>query len=33
MNLDKITGQTGHLVLSIDGAILSSSGDLQNDEV
>jgi len=32
MNLDKIAGQTGHLVLSTDGAILSSSGELQNDE-
>jgi len=32
MNLDKISGQTGHIVLSVDGAIISSSGDLQNDE-
>jgi len=28
MNFDKIVGHTGHLVLSSDGVILSSGGDL-----
>jgi hypothetical protein len=32
MNLDQISGQTGYLVLTQDGAILSSGGDLENDE-
>jgi len=32
MNPDKTTRQSGHLVLATDGTVLSSSGDLQNDE-
>lgn len=32
MNFDQISGQTGYLVLNQDGAILSSGGDLENDE-
>ena len=32
MNFDQIAGQTGYLVLHTDGAILSSGGDLENDE-
>ena len=28
MNFDKIVGYTGHLLLSSDGAIISSGGDL-----
>lgn len=32
MNLDKIAGQTGHLVLATNGVIISSSGELENDE-
>lgn len=32
MNFDKIVGYTGHLLLSLDGAIISSGGDLENDE-
>jgi hypothetical protein len=31
MNFDKIVGHTGHLVLSLDGAIISSGGDLGKD--
>ncbi|XP_044253387.1 ragulator complex protein LAMTOR4 homolog [Tribolium madens] len=30
--MDKIPGQTGYLVLNEEGAVLSSSGDLENDE-
>jgi hypothetical protein len=33
MNFDKIVGHTGHLVLSCDGAILSSGGDLGRGHV
>lgn len=32
MSFDKIPGQSGYLVLSLDGAILSSGGELENDE-
>ena len=32
MNFDQISGQTGYLILNQDGAILSSGGDLENDE-
>ncbi|EFA08822.1 ragulator complex protein LAMTOR4 homolog [Tribolium castaneum] len=30
--MDKIPGQTGYLILNEEGAVLSSSGDLENDE-
>jgi len=33
MNLERIPGYTGHLVISqVDGAVLSSAGDLQSGE-
>ncbi|XP_064394015.1 ragulator complex protein LAMTOR4 homolog [Halichondria panicea] len=31
-NLESIPGQTGYLILTADGAIQQSAGDLQNDE-
>lgn len=30
--MDRITGQTGYLILNEDGAVVSSSGELENDE-
>lgn len=30
--LDTIPGQTGYLVISADGSVLQSAGELQNDE-
>lgn len=30
--MDKITHQVGYLVLNEDGAVISSSGELENDE-
>ncbi|XP_032670645.1 ragulator complex protein LAMTOR4 homolog isoform X2 [Odontomachus brunneus] len=32
MSLDRIPDQTGYLVLTEDGAVLTSGGDLENDE-
>lgn len=32
MKFDKIAGHTGHFVLGADGAIISSGGDLENNE-
>eukprot|EP00794_Sanderia_malayensis_P011022 gene11023-12186_t len=32
LGIDKIADQQGYLVISSDGAVLSSSGDLENDE-
>jgi len=32
MGIDKITDQQGYLVISNEGAVLASSGDLENDE-
>lgn len=32
LSMDKIPDQIGYLVLTEDGAIISSSGDLENDE-
>ncbi|XP_014473571.1 PREDICTED: ragulator complex protein LAMTOR4 homolog isoform X1 [Dinoponera quadriceps] len=32
MPLDRIPDQTGYLVLTEDGAVLTSGGDLENDE-
>uniref|UniRef100_A0A336K187 Late endosomal/lysosomal adaptor and MAPK and MTOR activator 4 n=1 Tax=Culicoides sonorensis TaxID=179676 RepID=A0A336K187_CULSO len=32
LDLDKIENSTGYLVLNEEGAVLSSHGDLQNDE-
>lgn len=32
MNFERISGHTGHLVLNTDGAIISSGGDLENNE-
>jgi len=33
MSFDRIPGQIGHLTLNLSGAILSSGGDLENDEI
>ena len=33
MGIDKIPNQMGYFVLNHEGAVLSSSGDLENDEV
>jgi len=33
MNPEKATRQSGSLVLNTDGTIITSTGDLQNDEV
>lgn len=30
--MDRIPGQVGYLILNEDGAVLASSGDLENDE-
>lgn len=30
--MDKIPGQVGYLILNEDGAVVSSHGDLENDE-
>lgn len=30
--MDRIPGQTGYLVLTADGAVIESGGDLSNDE-
>ncbi|RZC41386.1 hypothetical protein BDFB_002024 [Asbolus verrucosus] len=30
--MERIPGQTGHLLLNEEGAVLASSGDLENDE-
>jgi hypothetical protein len=30
--MDRVPGQTGYLLLNEEGAVLSSSGDLENDE-
>ncbi|XP_063916030.1 ragulator complex protein LAMTOR4 homolog [Zophobas morio] len=30
--MDRIPGQTGYLLLNEEGAVLASSGDLENDE-
>lgn len=30
--MDRVPGQTGYLILNEEGAVLSSSGDLENDE-
>ncbi|XP_031353887.1 ragulator complex protein LAMTOR4 homolog [Photinus pyralis] len=30
--MDRIPGQIGYLLLNEDGAVISSSGDLENDE-
>lgn len=32
MSFDKVAGSVGHLLLNVDGAILASGGELQNDE-
>lgn len=32
MGIDKIPDQTGYFVLNHEGAVLSSAGDLENDE-
>jgi len=32
MSFDRVPGQIGHLVLNRSGAILSSGGELENDE-
>jgi len=32
MTLDKVPGQLGHLVLKNDGSVISSKGELENDE-
>lgn len=32
MGIDKIPNQVGYFVLNHEGAVLSSSGDLENDE-
>jgi len=32
VSIEKVSEQTGHLMLTIDGAVLTSSGDLENDE-
>ena len=32
MGVDRVPGQTGYFVLNFEGAVLSSSGDLENDE-
>jgi len=32
MGIDKIPDQTGYFVLTHDGTVLASSGDLENDE-
>ncbi|XP_017785557.1 PREDICTED: ragulator complex protein LAMTOR4 homolog [Nicrophorus vespilloides] len=30
--MDRIAGQTGYLILNEEGAVVSSAGDLENDE-
>lgn len=30
--MERVSGQTGSLILNEEGAVLSSSGDLENDE-
>ena len=32
MSFDKVAGSVGHLLLNTEGAILASSGELENDE-
>ncbi|KAJ3644670.1 hypothetical protein Zmor_022381 [Zophobas morio] len=32
LTMDRIPGQTGYLLLNEEGAVLASSGDLENDE-